>query len=89
MRDWISAVGSKTAYIEPGSRSEDGYCESFNVRLRDELLNGEIFYSPKEAQIVIEEWLKHYNTARPHSALGYRPPAPETIVPMDRRLAMH
>ena len=89
VRDWISAVGAKTAYIEPGSPWENGYCESFNARLRDELLNGEIFYSPKEAQIVIEEWRKHYNTARPHSALGYRPPAPETIVPMDRRLAMH
>ena len=89
VRDWISAVGSKTAYIEPGSRWEDGYCESFNARLRDELLNDEIFYSLKEAQIVIEEWRKHYNTVRPHSAFRYRPPAPETIVPMDRRLAMH
>ena len=89
VRDWISAVGAKTAYIEPGSPWENGYCESFNARLRDELLNGEIFYSPKEAQIVIEEWRKHYNTVRPHSALGYRPPAPETIVPMDRRPSMH
>ena len=89
VRDWISAVGAKTAYIEPGSPWENGYCESFNARLRDELLNGGIFCSLKEEQIVIEEWRKHYNTARPHSALGYRPPAPETIVPMDRRLAMH
>ena len=89
MRDWISAVGAKTAYIEPGSPWENGYCESFNARLRDELLNGEIFYSLKEAQIVIEEWRKHYNTVRPHSALGYRPAAPETIVPMDRRPAIH
>ena len=56
--------------------------ESFNARLRDELLNGEIFYSLKEAQIVIEQWRKHYNTVRPHSALGYRPPAPEAIVPL-------
>ena len=89
VRDWISAVGSKTAYIEPGSRWEDGYCESFNARLRDELLNDEIFYSLKEAQIVIEEWRKHYNTVRPHSAFRYRPPAPETIVPIDRRPAIH
>ena len=79
----------RRSYIEPGSSWENGYCESFNARLRDELLNGEIFYSLKEAQIVIEEWRKHYNTVRPHSALGYRPPAPETIVPMDRRPAMH
>ena len=89
MCDWISAVGSKTAYIEPGSRWEDGYCKNFNARLRYELLNDEIYYSLKEAQIVIEEWRKHYNTVRPHRALGYRPPAPETIVPMDRRPAIH
>ena len=89
VRDWISAVGSKTAYIEPGSRWEDGYCESFNARLRDELLNDEIFYSLKEEQIVIEEWRKHYNTVRPHSAFRHRPPAPETIVPIDRRPAIH
>jgi putative transposase len=63
----------------------NGYCESFNGRMRDELLNGEIFYSLREAQIVIESWRKHYNTKRPHSALGYRPPAPEAIVPVDQR----
>ncbi len=89
VRDWINAVGAKTAYIEPGSPWENGYCESFNARLRDELLNGEIFYTLKEAQIIIEEWRKHYNTKRPHSALGYRPPAPETIVPMATRPVMH
>ena len=89
VRDWISAVGAKTAYIEPGSPWENGYCESFNARFRDELLNGEIFYSLKEAQIVIEQWRKHYNTVRPHSALGYRTPAPESIVLMDRRPSMH
>ena len=66
-----------------------GYCESFNARFRDELLNGEIFYTLKEAQIIIEEWRKHYNTKRPHSALGYRPPAPETVVPMATRPVMH
>ena len=81
VRGWIAAVGAQTAYIEPGSPWENGYVESFNARLRDELLNGEIFYSLKEAQVVIEQWRRHYNTIRPHSSLGYRPPAPETIVP--------
>lgn len=89
VRNWISAVGAKTAYIEPGSPWENGYCESFNARPRDELLNGEVFYTLKEAQIIIEQWRKHYNTKRPHSALGYRPPAPETIIPMDQRPIMH
>ncbi|MDP6680655.1 MAG: IS3 family transposase [Pelagibacteraceae bacterium] len=89
VRDWIKAVGAKTAYIEPGSPWENGYCESFNARFRDECLNGEIFYTLKEAQIIIEQWRRHYNTVRPHSALGYRPPAPETIVQMDQRPAMH
>jgi transposase InsO family protein len=89
VRDWIKAVGAKTAYIEPGSPWENGYCESFNARFRDEFLNGEIFYSLQEAQILIEQWRQHYNTKRPHSALGYRPPAPETIIPMEQRPAMH
>ncbi len=89
VRDWIAAVGAKTAYIEPGSPWENGYCESFNGRFRDELLNGEIFYSLREAQILIEQWRRHYNTKRPHSALGYRPPAPETIIPVDQRPMMH
>ncbi|MEP2717340.1 IS3 family transposase [Pseudophaeobacter sp.] len=89
VRDWIKAVGARTAYIEPGSPWENGYCESFNGRMRDELLNGEIFYSLREAQIIIERWRSHYNTKRPHSALGYRPPAPEAIVPMDQRPIMH
>ncbi|MCH2250721.1 MAG: IS3 family transposase [Cognatishimia sp.] len=89
VRDWIAAVGAKTAYIEPGSPWENGYCESFNGRMRDELLNGAILYSLREAQIIIEEWRKHYNTKRPHSALGYRPPAPETIIPMEPRPIMH
>ena len=80
LRDWIATVGAKTAYIEPGSPWENGYCESFNGKLRDELLNGEIFYTLKEAQIVIENWRRHYNTVRPHSSLGYRPPAPEALV---------
>ena len=89
VRDWIAAVGAKTAHIEPGSPWENGYVESFNARFRDELLNREIFYSLREAQIIIEGWRKHYNTKRPHSALGYRPPAPEAIVPMDQQPAMH
>nr|WP_319947754.1 IS3 family transposase [uncultured Shimia sp.] len=89
VRDWIKAVGAKTAYIEPGSPWENGFCESFNGRMRDELLNGEIFYSLREAQIIIERWRNHYNTKRPHSALGYRPPAPEAIVTMDQRPIMH
>ena len=89
VRRWIEAVGAKTAFIEPGSPWENGYCESFNGRFRDELLNGEIFYTLREAQIIIEEWRRHYNTKRPHSALGYRPPAPETLVPMDQVPVMH
>ena len=89
VRGWITAVGAKTAFIEPGSPWENGYCESFNGRMRDELLNGEIFYSLREAQVIIESWRKHYNTKRPHSALGYRPPAPEAIIPMDQRPIMH
>ncbi len=79
VRTWIAAVGAKTTFIEPGSPWENGFCESFNSKLRDELLNGEIFYSLREAQIVIESWRRHYNTKRPHSALGYRPPAPEVL----------
>ena len=79
LRKWLSGVGAKTMYIEPGSPWENGYCESFNGKLRDECLKGEIFYSLKEAQVVIERWRVHYNTVRPHSSLGYRPPAPQTI----------
>jgi len=80
VKDWIAAVGAKTAYIEKGSPWENGYIESFNGKLRDELLNGEIFYSLREAQVVIEQWRRHYNAIRPHSSLGYRPPAPEVIL---------
>lgn len=89
VRDWIKSGGSQTAYIEPGSPWENGFCESFNGRFRDELLNGEVLYSLKEVQIIIEQWRKHYNTKRPHPALGYKPPAPEAIMPMDERLVMH
>ena len=78
VRNWLQKIGTQTLFIEPGSPWENGYNESFNGKLRDECLNGEIFYSLKEAQIIIEQWPIHYNTQRPHSALGYRPPAPVT-----------
>ena len=89
VRDWIAAVGAKTAYIEPGSPWENGYVESFNARLRDELLNGEIFCSLKEARIVIEQWRRHYNQVRPHGSRGWRPPAPEAHISMDQPIAVH
>ena len=81
LRQWLAKLGTATLYIEPGSPWENGYCESFNGKLRDECLNGEIFYSLKEAQVVIEQWRVQYNTVRPHSALGYRPPAPGAYSP--------
>jgi len=81
VQKWIAAVGAKTAYIERGSPWENGFVESFNARLRDELLDGEIFYSLQEAKVVIESWRRHYNTKRPHASLGYKPPAPEVFVP--------
>lgn len=77
--EWITTLGARTAFIEPGSPWENRYCESFNSKLRDELLNGEIFYSLREAEIVIEGWRQHYNTKRPHSALSSRPPAPTAV----------
>ena len=80
VKGWITGSGAKTAYIEPGSPWENGYVESFNGKLRDELLACEIFNTLAEAQVLIEQWRKYYNTARPHSALGYRPPAPEVII---------
>jgi len=79
VRAWLTRIEVKTLYIEPGSPWENGFNESFNGKLRDELLNGEIFYTLKEAQVLIEQWRIHYNTKRPHSALGYKPPAPEAI----------
>jgi len=80
VQKWIGAVGASTAYITPRSPWENGYVESFNARLRDELLNGEIFCSLREAQIIIEQWRRYYNQERPHSSLGYKPPAPEAVV---------
>ena len=79
VRAWIEAVGAKTAYSELGSPYDNGYVESFNGKLRDELLDREIFHSLAEARVLIEAWRLHCNTVRPHSALGYRPPAPEAI----------
>ena len=81
VRAWLAEVGVKTLFIEPGSPWENGYVESFNGKLRDELLNGEIFYTLREAKVLIERWRVHYNTRRPHSSLGYRPPAPEATLP--------
>ncbi len=80
VQDWIGKVGAQTAYIEKASPWENGYCESFNSKLRDELLDREIFYSLREAQILIEAWRVHYNQVRPHSSLGYRPPAPDVLL---------
>ena len=79
LREWLSRLGVTTLFIEPGSLWKNGYVGSFNGKLRDELLNGEIFYILKEAKVVIERWRQEFNRLRPHSSLGYRPPAPETI----------
>ncbi len=82
VRAWLDRLDVKPLFIEPGSPWENGYCESFNGKLRDELLAREIFYTLKEAEVLIEQWRRHYNTVRPHSALSYKPPAPETILPI-------
>ncbi len=79
VRTWLRRVGVKTLHIEPGSPWENGYVESLNGKLRDELLDRERFDTLREARVLIERWRRHSNTERPHSALGYRPPAPETI----------
>jgi putative transposase len=84
VQEWITALGARTAYIEPGSPWENGYCESFNSKLRDELLKGEISYTLEEAKVLIEQWRRHYNTVRPHSSLGYRLPAPEVLLPTSK-----
>ncbi len=80
VRDWLKKIGVKTLYIEPGSPWENGYIESFNGKLQDELLKRELFYTLKEARVLIERWRNQYNHVRPHSSLGYRPPAPEAIL---------
>jgi transposase InsO family protein len=80
VRKWLNRLGVKTLFIEPGSPWENGYIESFNGKLRDELLNREIFTTLEEARVLIEQWRREYNQVRPHSALGYQPPAPEAIL---------
>ena len=80
VRRWLNRLGVKTLFIEPGSPWENGYIESFNGKLRDELLNREIFTTLEEAKVLIEQWRRNYNQVRPHSALGYQPPAPEAIL---------
>jgi len=82
IRRWLNRLGVKTLFIEPGSPWENGYIESFNGKLRDELLNCEVFYTLTEAKVLIEQWRKEYNHVRPHSSLGYRPPAPEVRIPV-------
>ena len=81
VKGWVAGVGARTAYIAPGSPWENGYVESFNGKLRDELLDCEVFNTLREAQVLIEQWRQHFNAVRPHSALGYRPPAPEVVMP--------
>ena len=83
VREWLGRVGARTLYIEPGSPWENGYIESFNGKLRDELLDGEVFYTLLEARVLTEQYRQTYNRIRPHSSLGYRPPAPETYLPAD------
>jgi putative transposase len=83
IQSWLKALKVKTLFITPGSPWENGYNESFNGRLRDELLNGEAFYTLKEAQVIIGQWRHHYNHIRPHSSLGYKPPAPMATIKDD------
>jgi putative transposase len=80
IRKWLGRLEVKTLFIEPGSPWENGYIESFNGKLRDELLDREIFTTLEEARVLIEQWRREYNQVRPHSALGYRPPAPQAIM---------
>ena len=84
VREWVPKLGVKTLFITPGSPWENGFIESFNGKLRDECLNGELFDTLLEAKVVIENWRKEYNAIRPHSSLRYRPPAPEAILPSIR-----
>jgi transposase InsO family protein len=79
VRGWLARLGVGTLFIGPGSPWENGYCESFNGKLRDELLDREVFHGLREAQVLTEAWRQHHDTVRPHSALGYRPPAPEAV----------
>jgi len=88
VRKWLGTLGVRTLFIEPGSPWENGYNESFNGKLGDELLKREIFYTLGEAKVLVEQWRREYNTIRPHSALGYVPPAPEASRPLPEFLNM-
>jgi transposase InsO family protein len=88
VRNWLNSIGVKTLYIEPGSPWENGYIESFNGKLRDELLNGELFMTLLEAKVLLEIWRNEYNYVRPHSSLGYRPPAPVTYLPATQQVVL-
>ena len=83
VREWLGRVGARTLYIEPGSPWENGYIESFNGKSRDELLDREVFYTLLEVRMLTERYRRTYNRIRPHSSLGYRPPAPEALLPAD------
>ena len=83
VREWLGRVGARTLYIESGSPWENGYIESFNGKLRDELLDRELFYTLLEVRVLTERYRRTYNRIRPHSSLGYRPPAPEALLPAD------
>jgi len=89
VRKWLKALGVTTLYITPGSPWENGYNESFNGKLRDEVLNVEIFDTLLEAKVLIERWRLHYNHVRPHSSLGYKPPAPETVIPTETKTILY
>ena len=80
LREWLKRLEVTPTYIEPESPWENGYCESFNGKMRDEFFNGEIFDTLKEAEVLTQRWVHHYNTFRPHSAIGYQAPAPQTWV---------
>jgi putative transposase len=88
LKKWLTTLSVRPLYIEPGSPWENGYCESFNGKMRNEFLNGEIFYTLKEAQVLTERWRHYYNTKRPHSSLGGRPPAPKAFMQNERSLAV-
>jgi len=89
VRKWLKALGVTTLYITPGSPWENGYIESFNGKLRDEVLNVEIFDTLLEAKVLIERWRQHYNHVRPHSSLGYKPPAPEAVIPSTHKTILY
>jgi len=82
IRKWLQNAGIVTTFIEPGSPWENGYCESFNARMRDEFLNGELFGNMYEAKVLTNRWVEYYNTVRPHSSLGGKPPAPQSVIPL-------